>query len=243
LIEDLGAMQASYDIRQQYTQEAGYALARAMDADVLGHRAALQAISGNAIFNTAAPLNYNGLLAAKNILDSRDVPEEDRVLIVSTTQYNQLLAVDKFISMWYQDKRAVVTGQVGEIFGIPVIKTSQITANSTTGYSNGDLISNIPTPGVAGAGALYLPRQDAFTSLPIAFTGTNTGLAASMHSAILCHKEWLAVLRQKMPSVEGDRATAYLADMLVNSCVYGMRLFRPTNAVLIHTNAVLPAVP
>lgn len=251
LIEDLGAMQSAYNIRQEYTTEAGYAMARIMDADILGLRAAVRALNnGSEIFNTSdatisgnsQPLNYNALLAGKTVLDNRDVPMEDRVIITNPTGYNQLLAVDKFISMWYQDGQPVKSGVVGTIFGIPVIMTTQITVNSTTGYSNGSNVTGIPTPGVAGTGALNLPTQDPFTSLPTAFTGTNTGLAAQVNTTLMCHREWAVLVKSKMPSSEAERSVAYQGDMVVNTMVYGCKLFRPTNAVIIHHNSTIPAV-
>ncbi|AGR48560.1 major head protein [Anabaena phage A-4L] len=251
LIEDLGAMQSSYDIRQEYTTEAGYALSRMMDADILGLRAAVKGLNnGSEIFNTAdatisgasSPLNYQALLTAKTILDNRDVPMEKRVIITSPTGYNQLLAIDKFISMDYQDGRPVKSGVVGTIFGIPVIMTTQVTVNSATGYSNGSTVTGIPTPGVSGAGALHLPTQDVFTSLPTAFTGANTGLAAQVITTLMCHSDWAVMLKSKMPSAESDRSVQYLGDIVVNSMVYGAKLFRQTNAVIINHNAVIPAV-
>jgi Phage capsid protein len=244
-------MQAAYNIRQEYTTEAGYALARILDADILGLRAAVKALNnGSEIFNTADatisgasnPLNYQAFLTAKTILDNRDVPQEDRVIITSPTGYNQLLAIDKFISMWYQPDRPVSSGVVGTIFGIPVIMTSQVGANSATGYSNGDGVSGIPTPGVTGAGALNLPTQDPFTSLPTAFTGANAGLAAQVHTTIMCHREWACLLKSQAPKSEGSRENTHQGDVVVNTMVYGSKLFRKTNAVIIHHNAVIPAV-
>lgn len=251
LIEDIVNVQSAYNLRSIYTQEAGYALARDLDASVLALRAALNNIPSQVVTNTSdgtltgtsAPLNYNAILAAKLILDRADVPEEGRVLIVSPTQYNQLLAVDKFISMWYRDEKPVSSGMVGTIFGIPVIMTSMIGANSTTGYFNGSNTTAIPTPGVVGSGAMYLPTQDRYgTGLPTAFGGSNNGNAAVVHSALLCHPEWCALAMMSEPKVEAERLTLYQGDAVVMTQLYGVRLYQSTNAVVIHTNAVLPSV-
>jgi hypothetical protein len=187
-------------------------------------------------------MNYQALLTAKTILDARDVPQENRVIITSPTGYNQLLAIDKFISMWYQADKPVTTGVVGTIFGIPVIMTSQVGANSTTGYSNGDGIIGIPTPGVVGSGAINLPTQDPFTSLPTAFTGSNTGLAAQVHTTLMCHSDWACILKAQAPKSEGSRENTHQGDVVVNTVVYGAKLFRKTNAVLINHNGTIPAV-
>lgn len=267
LIEDLVGIQAAYNLRAEYTRESGYALARDIDASVLGLRAAVNNVvsatssqvvlatqSGSNFIGTVptaaptgtiaatqgAPLNFSSILLAKQTLDRNDIPEEDRVLIVSPTQYNQLLAVDKFISMFYRDYSPVLTGEVGRIFNIPVVMTSQVGVNSATGYSNGQ--TTIPTPGVSGTGAIYLPTQDPFTSLPTAW-GTAPSVGANeVHTAILCHKDWAAVAMQKQPSAESDRQVLYQGDAVVMTQLYGMKLFRPTNAVLIHTSGGIPAV-
>ncbi|MBD2200154.1 MULTISPECIES: phage capsid protein [Calothrix] len=248
-IEDIVGVQAAYELRSEYTREAGYALARGLDADVLALRAALQGYNSQSqvIYNTAdgtlsgnsAPLNYQALLTAKVILDRADVPEEDRVLLVSPTQYNQLLAVDKFISMDYSKGMPVVSGVVGTIFGVPVIMTSQIGQNGTTTYSNGD--GNIvPSPGVTGSP--FLPTQDTWSTLPTAFTGSNTGAAAQVHTAILCQRDWAVLAKQMEPKVESGREIQLQSDVLVNTQLYGAKLYRPGNAVILHTNAVLPAI-
>lgn len=250
MIEDIVGIQASFNLRQEYTKEAGYALARDIDNHILSLRAALNAISAQVIINSATgaitgaskPLDYAALLTAKLILDKADVPAEGRIVIVSPTQYNQLLAIDKFINMDYRNKDTVSTGQVGTIFNMPVVMTSQLGANSTTGYTNGTGSAAAPTPGVASSP--YLPTQDAFTGLQTAFTtdAANVGLAAEVHTAVVCHKDFAVLGVQKEPSAESSRETLYLADAVVMSQLYGSKLYRPDHAVIIHTNGVIPSV-
>lgn len=262
LIEDLVGIQSNFNLRAEYTREAGYAMARDVDASVLALRAAVNnyasqiVLSGGASATSAttvsappaatvagtagAPLNFSSILLAKQVMDRADIPDEDRVLIVSPTQYNQLLAVDKFISMFYRDYSPVLTGEVGRIFNIPVVMTTQVGANSLTGYNNGSV--SIPTPGVNGTGSIYIPSQDPFTSLPTAWASVQAGFVNEVHTAILCHKDWAVVAMQKEPKSESGRSVEYQADMVVSTQLYGMKLFRPTNAVLIHTCGGVPAV-
>lgn len=247
MIEDIVGIQASYNLRSEYTREAGYALARDIDNHLLALRAALNNIPNQIVWNTSDgtngagatsnPLNYSAILAAKLRLDQADVPEEGRVLIVSPTQYNQLLAVDKFINMDYRNGAPVQTGVVGTIFGIPVVMTSQVGTNSTTGYVNGSGAAAQPTPGVAGSP--YLPTQDPFTGLPTNFAGTGT---KPVTTALLLNKEFAVMGMQQEPKVESARQTLYLADAVVMSQLYGAKLYRPDHAVIIHTNTDIPAV-
>jgi hypothetical protein len=198
-------------------------------------------------------MNYQALLASKLILDKAAVPDNDRVLIVSPTGYNQLLAIDKFISMDYSQSGGVGSGRVGSIFGIPVIMSNNLVANSTTGYYNGSGATAQPTPGVASSP--YVPTQDIYTALQTSFaastlyghyagtfTTSSTGGATEVHTAIMCQKDWAVMAIQKTPSTESSRETLYLADALVNCQLYGGRVYRPDHAVVIYSNGNIPSV-
>jgi hypothetical protein len=236
-IEDVVAVQTAVNLRGEYTKEAAYALRKDIDNAVLGLRAAVNAFPSQVVWSTATgvqnaapiPLSEVAILAGKQILDEADVPEEDRVLIVSPSQYNALLLNQEFTSMDFVKNAATVTGQVGELYGMPVIKTTQIGLNSLTGYTNGDAGAPQPTPGVAGSP--YLPTQDNFVGLPLTI-----GLApVPCQTALMCHKEWAALAMQVMPKVEASRESLYLMDVVVNHQIYDCKLYRPDHAVLIHT--------
>ncbi len=243
MIEDVVGLQtaAAYNLRGEITRESGYALARDLDNAVLGHRAALNAIPAQVIYASSnglvtgngLPLSYATILAANLMLDDAEVPEEDRVWLVSAGQYLQLLNINQFISFDFNNTKPIATGVVGSILGTPVVKTGQIRANSLTGFTNGAQGVPEPTPGVAGS--RYLPKQDAYTALPTTFTGDGR----PVHSAILCHKDWLALAMPLMPTSEWSRENLYQADALVMTQQYGAKLFRPDHAVLIHTVGTL----
>lgn len=248
LIEDVAQLQASPKMRQIYTEEAGYAIANDIDAYVLGMRAAVNFYPGQVIFNTSdgtisgtsQPLNYGSILAAKLILDRARVKTNELVLMVTPIQYAQLLASNIVLDKDFGGDGAAKNGVVGKLLGIEIIMNNNMGENSLTGFSNGE--TPIPTPGVSGAGAIYLPTQDSFTSLPTAFTGANTGAAARVNTAMLIQKDWAMLAMQQEPKVETGRKVEYLADLTVTSSLYGCKLYRETNAVLIHTNSSLPQV-
>lgn len=241
MIEDVVKVQAAHDIRSEYTREAGYALARDMDNYVLGYRAALNNFPAQRIFNTvdgtaagsaSNPLNQAAILAAKEILDLKDVPQEGRVLIVGWQQYNDLLTIDQFINFDFipsSQASPTASGKVGMLYGYPVIATTQIGVNSATGYVNGANGVPEPTPGVTGSP--YLPDQDAFTALPTTIGND----AAPAISALLVHNDWLAMGVQIEPRAESSRETLYLADVVVMSQLYGAKLYRADHGVVIHS--------
>lgn len=240
-------------------KEAAYAITRDIDAFLLGQRAAIQNQTNQVLYsssdflNTASsvsePFTLDVFLRAKLILDNADVPAEGRVLIVSPTQFAQLLALDKVQSMFYRTSAPLESGIVGTLLGVPVYMTSTVGANNaTTGFANGynqagNAIVQLATPGAHASNTTYYPTQDTATALPTAWAnGALTGSDALVHSAIMLHRDAIALAMLQEPKTETSRETLYLADAVVTSTLYGSRLYRPNFAVLIHTNATLPAV-
>jgi hypothetical protein len=243
MIEDILDVQSAYNLRGEYTREAGYALARDLDNFVLAQRAAINNFAAQRIFNTdtnaqggANPrsLDAAAILAAKEILDLADIPEEGRVLLVGKQQYNDLLTIDQFVRWEWTNGNGsapTTTGKVGELYGIPVVATTQIGLNSATGYINGTGATPQPTPGVASSP--YLPDQDSFTALPTTIGATPVPAI----TALLCHTDWLALAVQMEPRVQSDYVSQFLASTFISDHLYGAKLFRPEAAVVIHTKA------
>jgi hypothetical protein len=253
MVEDITAimLDPSGLLAQNLAKEAAYAIKRDLDAFILGLRAAIQNIGGSqVIVNSAdgtfgasvasAPLTIASVLRAKRVLDELDVPTTDRVLIVSPAQYAQLLAQDKTQNMFYRTSAVLENGIVGTLLGIPVYMTSMIGTNSITGFLNGT--TAIPTPGVTGSGQIYYPDQDTAATLPVTWgtTANAAGDPRNVHTALLLHREAFALAMLQEPKTEYSRETLYLSDAVVTSTLYGARVYRPTNAVIIHTNAVTP---
>lgn len=246
MIEDVGTLfvPGQYNIRGEYTREAGYALARDVDNFLLGYRSVINSFTDQVIFNTDTGLaggNFLGLneasiLAAMQILDEANVPREGRKLIVSPGQYTDLLTIERFSSTDYVNSPIVPTGMLGQIYGIPVMMSTNITTNSLTGYTNGNNGTPAPTPGVTGSP--YIPTQNtgAFASLPYDGDGTNTS-ATGIVTAMLCHPNWLYASMVQEPKVETSREVLFQADAVVTTQLYGAKVFREDHAVLIHSAA------
>lgn len=232
-------------------KEAAYTIKRDLDAFLLGLRAAVQDLGGSQVIyssndggigasSVSKPFTIDAFLRAKLALDNLDVPASDRVLIISPTQYVQLLALDKIQSMFYRTNAPLMSGVIGSFMGTPVYMSSMVGANSATGFKNGE--TDVPTPGVNAAGLLYYPTQDNATGLPTTWNTTaNTTLETQqVHTALYLHKDAFALALMQEPRTETSRETLYLADAVVTSTIYGARMWRDTSAVLIHTNAQVP---
>lgn len=242
MIEDVAELfvPGQYNIRGEYTREAGYALARDAENFILGHRASVNNNAANVIWNTSTgaaggtfqALNEASILAAVQVLDERNVPQEGRFLAVSPGQYTDLLTITRFSSEDFINGSPVSSGRLGTIYGIPVYKSNMLKVNSLTGYTNGRNGIPQPTPGVAGSP--YLPTQDSFTGLPYSGDGTNTS-ASGIVTAMLGHKDWLYMARVLEPKVETSREVLFQADAVVTTSLYGAKSFRTESMILIHS--------
>lgn len=253
LIEDFTEMMLDPSglLSSNLAKEASYAIKRDLDAFILGLRAAVQDLGApNVIYSSSdgginagsvsKPFTIDVFLRAKLALDNADVPAEDRVLIISPTQYTQLLALDKIQSMFYRTNAPLMSGVIGAFMGTPVYMSTMIGANSATGFKNGETV--VPTPGVDATGLLYYPTQDNATGLPTTWntTANTTQATQEVHTALYMHKDAFALALMQEPKTEVSRETLYLSDAVVTSTIYGARMWRDTSAVLIHTNASVP---
>lgn len=236
MIEDIVEIQSQYNLRSEYTREAGYALSRDIDNFVLGLRADVQGYNtqSNVVYNTDTgavggtyiAINEASILAANQILDEALVPMDGRRLIISPGQKADMMTIDRFVNSDYVNNKPIATGQIGSIYGIPIIVSNNLVANSATGYVNGTGGATQPTPGVTGSP--YFPTQthpDATaTTLP---TGTTT--------AILFHPDWAILSMQLNPKTESSRENLYQANAVVSTQIYGAKSYRLDHAVLVHT--------
>lgn len=152
MIEDIVETQALASLRGFYTQDAGYALARQIDTDLIqlgrivnggvGTNVYANAFSG-ADGTTAYVAGANtGLGAITDValrrgiqrLDDADVPMEDRFLVVPPSSMNSLRGTARFTEQAFVGNGNVIrTGQMGDLYGTPVfVTTNTDTASGTT---------------------------------------------------------------------------------------------------------------
>lgn len=138
LVEDILKTQASYDLMSEYTSKAGFAIAEQIDTDLLG----LYTGSTNTDVGTyGSDITDAVVLAAAEALDLANAPIQDRAFVIYPTQKTALLRIDKFVKAdymgEYQDATIVRKGPNsrflwGDIYGVPVYYTRQVTATAGT---------------------------------------------------------------------------------------------------------------
>lgn len=88
--------------------------------------AAIPAAAPSATGNRKA-LTRDDLAALSVMFDKDDVASDERNMLISAAQYEELLKIDSFINFDYMTNKPQVDGQIGEIFGMKVFKRSRNT--------------------------------------------------------------------------------------------------------------------
>jgi N4-gp56 family major capsid protein len=153
LIEDIVETQALSSLRSFYTEDAGYALARQVDSDLIALGRSAQGGGGTTAYSgafsgadgtTAYVAGSNTGLAAitdaairRSIqrLDDQDVPMDGRFLLVPPSSRNTMMGIARFTEQAFVGEaggsNTIRNGEVGNVYGIPVFVTSN--ADTTSG--------------------------------------------------------------------------------------------------------------
>lgn len=166
LIEDIVEVQALASLRKFYTDDAGYALAKRVDTDMiqLGRGVngatvgtndyATSATSTNAFIGSTGATAYNsttsnaaaigdqGIRRSIQRLDDADVPMTDRFLIIPPSSRNTLMSINRFTEQAFVGEQGngntIRNGQVGDIYGVKVFVSTN--ADTAAGASGTDRI-------------------------------------------------------------------------------------------------------
>lgn len=154
LIEDIAAVQALASLRNFYTEDAGYALARQVDTDLIQLGRGVQGGSGTAAYsgafigstgatayvaasNNEAALGDAGIRRSIQRLDDNDVPMDGRFLLVPPSTRNTLMGIARFTEQAFVGEtggnNTIRNGEIGNVYGIPVFVTSNADTTSGTG--------------------------------------------------------------------------------------------------------------
>ena len=224
MIEDIAGVQALSSMRRFYTEDAGYAMAKQLDASLfrlgitLDGGAFDQVITDPLVW--ASPQTYTvtastGVLSAYlgtsnsgedsfnavsmrtacQKLDDADVPQTGRFFAVPPVLVSRMRAVTEFISDDFVSGKPTQTGKVGDLYGIPIYVSTNVPTVTTTGAPNDERMT-------------LLAHKDAY----------------------LC-AEQVGVRSQTQYKQE------YLATLLTTDRLYGVKAYRPESAIVIAVDA------
>ena len=179
LIEDIVEAQAQSSLRQFYTDDAGYALAKQVDTDLIqlgrtvnggsaGARydAAYIGGDGTTTFDYTANTNTGNATALTDAairrtiqrLDDSDVPMDGRFFIIPPSSRNTLMGIARYTEQAFVGEsgagNTIRNGEIGNVYGIPVFVSSNADSASAT--------STYPASGTAIARIALMGHRDAF---------------------------------------------------------------------------------
>lgn len=153
LIEDIVEAQALASLRNFYTEDAGYALARQVDTSLVQLGRGVQGGGGTAAYSgafsgadgtTAYVAGANTGLGAltdaairRSIqrLDDNDIPMDGRFLIIPPSSRNTLMGLARYTEQAFVGEsggsNTIRNGEIGNLYGTPVFVTSN--ADTTSG--------------------------------------------------------------------------------------------------------------
>lgn len=234
-IDDIVRIQSHIDTRAVYSGEAARALAEDIDNFALGQRASIIGFdSTNSHIQSASRITYADILAAWQVLNERKVPKNNRVLVIGPAHEAAMFNINQFIqSGTFNSGNIANIGRgeiIGTILGMPVVMSTNLVENSLTGLTNGDGATPEPTPGMTGS--TYFPDQ--FGDSVDVYTPT--GLTADRYSAIMMHRDCMAMGMQKQAAPTAYFNIDYQEWRVVYTQLYGMKLLRPDHGVIISTD-------
>ena len=204
LIEDFAEVQALSSLRRFYTDDAGYALSKRIDTDILVLGRIAQGGSANnaydkayiggdgatlyvAASNNESAITDAGFRRAIQRLDDADVPMDNRNFVIPPSARNTIMGLSRFTEQAFVGSGDTIrNGQIGDMYGVKVF----VSTNATT------------TSGSAGA-----------------------------RIALLFHPEWAVLVEQLGVRVQTQYKQEYLGTLLTADTLYGVGELRDTSAV------------
>lgn len=160
LIEDIVEVQALSSLRSFYTEDAGYALARQVDTDLVrlgrsfngatvgtndyatsaSSTKAYIGSDGTTAYNSstsnAAALTDAAIRRTIQRLDDNDVPMDGRFFIIPPSSRNTLMGLARYTEQAFVgdagSNNTIRNGEIGNLYGMPVF----VTSNADTGAGN-----------------------------------------------------------------------------------------------------------
>jgi hypothetical protein len=133
-VEDIVDVQSNVNLRTQYENKMGYALAQDIDTKLATAPAGFTQTVGT----LGTPFTDDNLRRAIQYLDDADVPEDGRFLVMTPAEKNDKLALDRWSNQLYRGGTGgeqVTRGRIGsEIYGLdPYVTTNLVKPSAGQG--------------------------------------------------------------------------------------------------------------
>ena len=208
-------VQALSSLRQFYTEDAGYALAKQVDTDLhslatglgsAGTTSSTYLNNGGTFFVDNSSSNALTTYAADTVtasdvfvdsafraiiqkLDDEDVPMDARCFVVPPSVRNTIMGIDRYVSSDFVNNGQVTNGQIGQLYGIDIFVST-----------------NCPVVEAAG---------------------DNTAASVDMLGALLFQKDALVMAEQQGVRSQTQYKQEFLANLFTSDTLYGTAVLRP----------------
>src|SRR5512139_4089603 len=238
LYEDIAELQALASMRQFYTSDAGYALAKRVDQDLhlLGatfnggsiagatnlYEAAVIGGDGSTAFSGAANTNTGngsaltdaGIRKMIQTLEDQDIDAMELSLVIPPVEANVLRGISRFTEQAFVgDGNVIKTGRLGNLYGVEVYTSTNcpwIHVNSVTGTQSVTFSSTAPTGSYVDE---FGHTVDWATSTP-----SDTKYRAGM----IIHKDAMALAEQMGIRTQNQYKQEYLGTLVTSDTIYGV---------------------
>ena len=137
IMENVADLQSVVAQRPAILQDFSRAIMEAIEASIYTALATVSASGPDhkIAFGTASTIALADILAANELLDIQNVPDSDRFLAVHPSQYKNLLALGDFTdASKYGGNGTIMNGELGQIYGFRVIKSTKVTTATALAY-------------------------------------------------------------------------------------------------------------
>lgn len=218
-IEDITEVQALTSLRSFYTEDAGYALAKKVDDELValgksfGDSDGADWVHSNAYFidattglttyavdtvTTSDLFTDAGFRKLIQLMDDADVPMDGRKFAIPPSLRNAIMGIDRYNSSDFVDGRGVQNGQIGSLYGIDIYVSS-----------------NMPT---------------------IETAAENTA-GDAIKAAILFHTDTMVLAEQLGVRSQTQYKQEYLSTLYTADTLFGTKVVRPEAGFVLAVNA------
>ena len=218
LIEDITEVQALSSLRQFYTGDAGYALAKQVDDDLFALGKSFGDGDGSdwvhsAVFYNDASTDTTAYaadtVAAADVftdaffrdmvqkMDDADTPMDGRFFAIPPSLRNAIMGIDRYVSSDFVDGRGVVNGKIGNIYGIDVYVTS---------------------------------------NCPLIEAAADNAAGGDIRGAILGHRDTMVMAEQQGVRSQTQYKQEYLGTLYTADRLYGTQVLRPETGFVLAVN-------
>lgn len=219
LIEDITDVQALSSLRQFYTSDAGYALAKQVDTDLFaltksfGDSDGADFVHSNSFYmdastdltayavDTVAAADIfadDGFREAIKELDDNDVPMDQRFLVIPPSVVQTIRGIERYNSADFVSGNPVVSGNIGSLYGIDIYVS---------------------------------------TNCPVVETAGDNSAGGELKAGILGHKDAMVFVEQLGVRSQTQYKQEYLGDLFTADTLYGVKVLRPESALTLVFNA------